>query len=140
VTASQGRDRVTLVSPHGLDAVKDILAREVDPAPSLLRCVLTLDAHYFRGTASVCGTVGEAEFRLLNRRGPGFSLRATGRLIPTATGSEIVVSFARPWFPDVLATLLPDRYRDDRETILGFLRTHLKATVTEESQQGAPAS
>jgi hypothetical protein len=117
---------VRLVSPHDPRKVVEILRREVDSPPSFLRCALTLNAHYFHGTSSVCGVVSEQGFELRCRNGPGFSIRAQGTLKPVEQGTEIQMHFSGPRFPDVLGLLLGD-YRDDRKRILGFLMTHLHA-------------
>jgi len=73
---------MVLVTPYDPRSVVEILHREVDPPPSILRCVLTLHASYFAGTSPVCGRVTERGFELRNRFGPGFSLRAKGMLSP----------------------------------------------------------
>ncbi len=80
---------MVLVTRHAPRGAVEILRREVDPPPSLLRCLLTLNASYFAGTSPVCGRVTERGFELRNRSGPGFSppagpdpVRRTGWLCP----------------------------------------------------------
>ncbi len=67
-----------LVSPYDPRKVLDLLEREVDRPPSPWRSLVTLNGHYFSGTAPVCGTVHEEGFELRSRSGPAFSLRANG--------------------------------------------------------------
>lgn len=115
-----------LVSPHGPLKVFETLKREIDRPPSLWRSLITLNVHYFSGTAPVCGTVHERGFELRSRRGPAFSLRAKGSVRETHGGTEIAITFFRPVFPDI-AGLLFRRYERDRETIVGFLKQRLHA-------------
>ena len=116
-----------LTSPYQPHEVVKILREEVDRPPSLLRCIITLNAHYYAGTAPVCGTVSESGFELRNRSGPGFSLRAKGRLSRVDEGTEIEISFAQPIFPYLFWAILFNRYQYDREKILSFLKEWLKA-------------
>lgn len=127
--------RVKLFTRHAPEKVLEILSREVDPYPSLLRCILTLNLRYFRGGSRVCGRIAGRELELWNRQGPGFSLRAVGTVAPARDGgSELTLRFTKPIFPDVLGVLVLRRYLGDREVILGFLSEHL-GTV-----EAAPAS
>lgn len=116
-----------LTSPHKPDKVIEILSEEVDKSPSLWRCIISLNAHYYSGTATVCGTVSESGFELRNRSGPGFSLRAKGRLMGVDKGTEIEIHFSKPAFPDFLGVIFLSRYQHDQEKIVGFLKHHLKA-------------
>ena len=112
-----------LVSPHAPSSVMDRLRNEVDSRPSFLRSLLTLSAHYYRGTSPVCGTIGESRFELLNRSGPAFSLRARGSVTRTDEGTEIQLTFRRPAFIEIY----PGRYRHDRDVIIAFLKQRLGA-------------
>lgn len=116
-----------LVSPYPPREVFAILEREVDAPPSIFRAVLTLNASYFVGTARVCGSVSESGFELRSRNGPGFSLRANGTFAKAGAGTEIVIAFAGPALPDILGAAF-GRYRNDQETIVTFLKEHLRAT------------
>ena len=124
-----------LTSPHQPHEVVEILRDAVDRPPSLLRCIITLNAHYYTGTAPVCGTVSESGFALCNRSGPGFSLRAKGRLSKVDEGTEIEISFAQPIFPYLLWGIFFNRYHYDREKILNFLKEQVKAK--EKAEPGA---
>ncbi len=119
------RDLV-LVSPHSPAKVLAILEREMDRYPGVLRTLLTLNAHYFAGTAPVCGKVGGAGFEMRNRSGPFLSLRATGTVCEISGGSKIVLALSRPWIPDPVGILLK-RYDRDLEIILAFLGQWLSA-------------
>ena len=124
-----------LISPYQPHEVVEILSEEVDKPPSLLRCIITLNAHYYAGTAAVCGTVSESGFELRNRSGPGFSLRARGRLIKVDEGTEIEINFAQPIFPYLFWSIVFNRYQHDREKIVSFLKEWLKAQ--EKAEPGA---
>jgi hypothetical protein len=124
-----------LTSPYQPHEVVKILREEVDRPPSLLRCIITLNAHYYAGTAPVCGTVSESGFELRNRSGPGFSLRAKGRLSKVNEGTLIEISFAKPIFPDIFGAIVFNRYQYDRERIVNFLKEWPKAK--DEAAPGA---
>jgi len=126
-----------LISPYKPYEVIEVLKEQVDRPPSLLRCIITLNAHYYSGRAAVCGTVGESGFELRNRSGPGFSLRAKGRLVEIDKGTEIEIQFSKPIFPDFLGVILFNRYQHDQEKIVGFLKHNLKAK--EKAEQSASA-
>ncbi|HJX23249.1 MAG TPA: hypothetical protein VJ574_02420 [Candidatus Bathyarchaeia archaeon] len=116
-----------LISPYKPNEVTKVLREEVDRLPSLLRCIITLNAHYYSGTASVCGTISEYGFELRNRSGPGFSLRAKGTLTELNNGTEIQINFSKPMFPDLFGVILFNRYEHDRQKIVSFLKEYLKA-------------
>jgi hypothetical protein len=82
-------------------------------------------------------TVGESGFELRNRSGPGFSLRAKGRLVEIDNGSEVKIQFSKPTFPDFFSVILFNRYQHDQEKIVGFLKHYLKAN--EKAEQSASA-
>jgi hypothetical protein len=126
-----------LRSPYKPHEVIKILQEEVDKPPSLLRCIITLNAHYFSGTAAVCGTISESGFELRNRSGPGFSIRAEGTLTDINGGTEIQINFSKPMFPDVFGVILFNRYQHDQERIVGFLKHYLRAK--EKAEQSASA-
>ena len=126
-----------LISPYKPHQVIEILREQIDKPPSLLRCIVTLNAHYYSGTAAVCGIVSESGFELRNRSGPGFSLRAEGRLIEFDRGTKIEIHFSKPIFPDLFGVILFNRYQHDQEKILSFLKHYLKAK--EKAEQSAPA-
>lgn len=123
-----------LISPYKLHEVVEILKEEVDDPPSLLRCIITLNAHYYVGTAAVCGTVSESGFELRNRSGPGFSLRAKGKLGKDNEGTKIDISFFKPALPDIFGVILLNRYEHDREKIVSFLKEYLKAKEKAEQK------
>jgi hypothetical protein len=116
-----------LTSPYNPHKVIEILSEEVDKPPSLSRCIISLNAHYYSGTAAVCGTVSESGFELRNRSGPGFSLRAKGRLIGLGKNTDIEIHFSKPVFSDFLGVIFFNRYQHDQKKIVGFLKHHLKA-------------
>ena len=113
---------LTLLSPYRPQEVLDILRREIGEPPSLWRCILTLNVHYFVGTTAVCGRLTESGFDLRNRAGPGFSLRALGSVRAGHVGSEIALTFREPRLP-FAADL-----RMDRDVIVSFLTKHLRAS------------
>lgn len=118
---------MVLVTPHTPSRVIEILRREMDGIPSLLRSLLTLNARYFRGTSAVCGRITRAGFELRSRGGPAFSLRAHGTLSVASDGlTEIELRFSRPRIPDLLGSAL-GRYRQDQQQIVAFLGKHLAA-------------
>jgi hypothetical protein len=125
-----------LKSPYKPHDVTEILREEVDKPPSLLRCIVTLNAHYYSGTAAVCGTVLDSRFELRNRSGPAFSLRAKGTLSEIKDGTEIQINFSKPMFPDILGVILFNRYQYDQEIIIGFLKHYLRAK--EKGEESAP--
>jgi len=95
---------------------------------SLQRSLFTLGAHSFVGRSAVCGLITETGFDLRNRKGPAFSLRATGTLAAGSDGStEITLSFSKPVLPDLIGVLVFDRYRWDRQAIVSFLEGYLAA-------------
>lgn len=119
---------MVLVTPHEPQTVIEILRREIDALPSLLQSLFTLNARYFVGRSAVCGRITETGFDLRNRKGPAFSLRATGTLTAGSDGStEITLSFSKPVVPDLIGVLVFDRYRWDRQTIVSFLEKYLAA-------------
>jgi hypothetical protein len=122
-----------LISEYITSEVIKILRDEVDEPPSLFRCLVTLNAHYYSGTSSVCGTVTEAGFELRNRNGPAFSLRAYGTLAGIKAGTEIRIKFKKPFFSDFIGVVLFNRYSHDKKKILSFLEQYLKAKeITEQ--------
>jgi hypothetical protein len=125
---------VILVSPHQPNKVLEILEREIDRPPSLLRSLLTLNAHYYAGDAPVCGKVHAYGFELRNRKGPAFSLRAIGKLNVVSDGTEIEVTFTSPTLPDPVGWLFR-RSERDRSTIVRFLKQRLQAT--ERAHEGS---
>lgn len=98
----------------------------MDGYPSISRTLLTLNAHYFSGTAPVCGSVSGSGFEVRNRSGPSLSLRARGTIVPASKGSCVHLTFDRPWVPDLVG-LLVGRYDHDRDVIVGFLKKVLAA-------------
>ena len=115
-----------LRTPYEPSEVVTILKDQVDRLPSFLRCLFTLNAHRFRGTSPVCGTVRETGFELRNRKDPFLSLRATGLFIKVPEGAEIEIRFKKPMFQDVFGIILFRRYEDDQKVILSFLEEWLK--------------
>jgi hypothetical protein len=103
------------------EEVIDILRKEIDHLPSLLRCLFTLNAHRYRGTSVVCGKVRESEFELRNRRDPYLSLMAIGKVRGTTNGTEIDLRFEKP----VLYSIFQIFHTDDREVIMMFLNENL---------------
>jgi hypothetical protein len=119
---------MVMTTPHPPRRVFETLRREIDAFPSFLRSLFTLNARCFVGTSAVCGRITETGFELRNRKGPGFSLRATGTLEAVRGGStEIRLSFSKPVLPDLIGVLVFDRYRWDRQAIVSFLERYLAA-------------
>lgn len=126
---------MVLVTRHEPNKVLEILRREVDPLPSLLRSLLTHNAGYYVGHSAVCGVITDTGFCLRSRRGPAFSLRAKGSLAVAPDGStEITLMFSKPPIPDVVGVLLLGRYRYDRQTIASFLGARLGAVERDAPQ------
>ena len=109
----------------------EILSEQVDNPPSILKCLFTLNAHYFKGTSPVCGKVSASGFDLRNRKGPSFSLGARGNLFKVKNRTEIEISFSKPIFPDLLG-LLFNRYEEDQRVLLDFLEKWIKANGVAE--------
>jgi hypothetical protein len=110
------------------DEVIAILRREIDHMPSLFRCLVTLNAHRYRGTSTVCGEVRGNEFELRNRRDPYLSLTIIGKVCGTNDGAEIEIRFKR----SVLYKIFQIFHTDDREVILKFLNENLQLKNTPE--------
>jgi len=119
-----------LTSPYKPETAINILKEQIDAFPSFLKCVVTLNAHYYSGTSPVCGNVTDSGFELRNRSGPRFSLRAKGRLVATREGTNIEIHFIKPLVPDLWGMLFK-RYKHDRQIIMTFLKEWLK--ITEEA-------
>ena len=126
-----GIKKMILKSPFASSQIKELLYEQVDKPPSILRCLLTLNAHYFKGTSPVCGKVSEGGFDLRNRKAPFFSLRARGKLSPVKTGTDVELIFSRPLVPDLFGSLL-NRYKEDKKVILDFLNEWLKTNGSAE--------
>ena len=114
-----------LRSPYTPNQINKILHKQVDKPPSIMRCLITLNAHYFTGISPVCGKVNGSGFDLRNRKGPSFSLRVKGKFLKLKEGTEIELSFSKPIFPDILG-LLFNRYKEDKRLILNFLKEWIK--------------
>lgn len=115
-------DRNTILqTKHSLNQIVKILREQLDVYPSLLKCLLTLNARYWKGSSRVCGIIDEDEFELRNRQGPGFSLIARGKLSEVKSGTRILLTFSKPNFIMRLQSLFLNRYEDDRKVILDFL-------------------
>lgn len=110
----------TLLYP---DEVLDILKREIDQTPSILRCLLTFNAHRYVGTSVVCGEVKDNQFELRNRRDPYLSIKAFGQIIGKEKGTEIQLGFKKPWLYKIFRIF----HTDDIDVILKFLKEKLKA-------------
>ena len=118
-----------LQTPLNPDEVLDILKREIDRKPSIIRCLVTLNAHRYRGTSAVCGEVKENEFELRNRRDPYLSIRAVGQILGKKEGTEIQVEFEKPCLYEIFRIF----HTDDSDVILKFLKEKLKAEKTYEA-------
>ena len=120
-----------VISPYKPYEIIGILNEQIDRRPSFIRCLLSLNAHYFTGTSPVCGNVGESEFELRNRRGPYFSLRVKGILSESSSGTDIELNFSKPVLPDFMG-LFVNRYNKDRQIVLNFLTDWIKITFSAE--------
>ena len=120
-----------VTSPYKPHEISKILCEQVDQRPSALRCLLSLNAHSFVGKSPVCGDVGESEFELRNRNGPYFSFRVKGELTENSSGTDIDLSFLKPFFPDILG-LLVNRYKKDKQVVFHFLREWIKINSNAE--------
>jgi len=116
-----------LITPYKLDKVIEILKENIDQTPSFLRCIITLNAHYYHGTSAACGTISEPCFALRNRKSPWFSLIAEGVFKKIENGTEIHIKFSKPILPDIFGVILFNRYHYDQKRIIDFLRQYLKA-------------
>ena len=128
-----GLKHMKLTSPYTPSQIRDILYEQVDEPPSLLKCLLSFNAHFYKGTSRVCGKIGDSEFDLRNRKGPYASLRAKGTLTKSKTGTDIELNFLKPMFPNISALLL-NSYKYDRQVILDFLKEWLKINEIAEPQ------
>jgi hypothetical protein len=99
-----------LTSQYKTQEIIKILREEIDDYPSIIRCIITLNAHYYQGTSPVCGVITDCGFELKNRKGPGFSLIAKGRLAETDSGTDIEIDYSKPLFPDILGVIFFNRY------------------------------
>ena len=115
-----------LISPYTPNKVIEILKEEIDSYPSMLRSILTLNAHYYQGTSEVCGKVDKSEFILKNRNGPGFSLIAKGKVTKNKGGTEIEINFEKSILNRFIGIILFNRFEYDQEVILTFLKKWLK--------------
>ncbi len=97
------------------------MKREIGRKPSILRCLVTLNAHRYRGTSVVCGDVKGNEFELRNRRDPYLSIRAVGQIRGKKEGTEIQLDFEKPCLCKVFRIF----HTDDRDVILNFLKEKL---------------
>jgi hypothetical protein len=68
-----------------------------------------------------------------NRSGPSLSLRATGVVVGTLRGSEIVLTLSRPPIPDPVGIMMR-RYDRDLEVMLTFLERTVGARPPGASQ------
>lgn len=121
-------ETVLLHSPHAPAKVLAILQREMDGFPSVLRSLLSLNAHHFRGTSPVCGRVLDGGFELRNQMGPSLSLRALGSVHAADGGSRIVLTMRRPLVPDLVG-IVTGRYARDAQVILAFLERTVGAVA-----------
>ena len=121
--------RMLVKTSYTPNEISALLGEQVDPYPSMIRCLLTLNTHYYRGTSPVCGTIDESQFELRSRKAPYWSLRVKGEISAIESGSEIQLEFSKPLFPNLL-DLLFNQYEFDKETILEFLKKWLRIEVT----------
>ena len=119
-----------LKSPFKGNEIFAILKEEVDNPPSLFRCLLTFNAHRYRGTSKVCGVVKESEFEVRNRKDPYLSIKAKGQMRDIEEGSEIEIKFKEPLLYSVFRFLRGN----DRQAILEFVKENLKAEEVAEPQ------
>ena len=112
-----------LKSPFKSNEILTILKEEIDPLPSLVLCLLTLNAHRYRGTSKVCGKVRESGFELRNRKDPYLSIKAMGNWVDIEGGTEIDIKFDESFLYKAFRFFRGD----DRKKILGFLEENLKA-------------
>ena len=116
---------MNFTSPYKPAEIKEILYEQVDKFPSFIRCLITLNAHYFTGTSPVCGNVTDSGFELRNRKGPYWSLRVKGFFSEIDSGTNISISFSKPLFPDLLGFIF-NRYKDDEKVVINFLQRWIK--------------
>lgn len=117
---------VTKLNPEDVIA---ILRREIDHMPSLLRCLVSLNAYRYRGTSIVCGEVRGNEFELRNRRDPYLSMKAIGKVCGANDGAEIELRFEKP----ALYNIFQIFHTDDQEVILKFLNENLQLKNTPQT-------
>ena len=113
-------------SPFSERKVVNILSEEIDQIPSILKCIISLNANRYVGTSKVCGTITGNNFELRNRRDVFFSIRAVGSIIAEKSGSTIEIRWVYPKFPDIFSVVFLRRYAIDKDVILGFLREFLR--------------
>jgi hypothetical protein len=112
-------------SPYKPQEIFDILQEQTGLLPNVMKCLISLNSHYYKGTAPVCGIVNKSKFELRNRKGPYWSLRVNGLISECGNGSEINISYSKPLFPDLLGFLF-NRFKYDKQIILNFLREWIK--------------
>jgi len=124
-------------SPYSKIKVIDILNDQVDPFPSIVRCLITLNAFRFVGTSRVCGIINNNTFEIRNRKDPYLSLRAKGKFFENKNGTIIEMVWSKPKF-FFLAGFLRS-YSNDKKIITNFLEEWLKIKrVTNEAKPKAP--
>ena len=126
-----GINDMKLKSSYSPDEIYEILCEQVDKPPSILRCLISLNAHYYIGTSPVCGKIEKSQFDLRNRSGPYYSLRVKGFIKKINSGAEIEVRFSKPLFPDLLG-LFKNRYEIDKKIIFEFLEDWIKTNTIAE--------
>ena len=89
LTLAFGIEHMKLKSPYTPSQIREILYEQVDKPPSFIRCLLSFNAHFYKGTSRVCGKIGDNEFYLRNRKGPYTSLKAKGTFTKSIVGTDI---------------------------------------------------
>ena len=113
-------NKITLYTDLTPEQAISLLRDEIDKEPSLFRCFISLNSHYYIGTSKVCGKIWNNSFILKNRKGPSYSLRASGNIINHDDKSLIEIIFTKPILPDILRIF--NGYKEDKEIIINFLK------------------
>jgi hypothetical protein len=111
-------------SPYSNRKVIEILNDQLDPFPSLLRCLITLNVFRFSGTSRVCGVANNNTFEIRNRKDPYFSLKAKGEFIKDKNGTIIKMFWSKPKL--FFLTGFFKSYSYDKRIITNFLEEWLK--------------
>lgn len=103
--------------------VIEILNDQIDPFPSIMRCLITLNAFRFSGTSRICGVVNNNTFDIRNRKDPYLSLRAKGEFLEDKNGTIIKLLWSKPKFYFLTGFLRSYSY--DKRIIMNFLEEWL---------------
>ena len=100
-----------------------LLGTKIDPPPTILQCIATLNFSYWYGRSSVCGSVNSNGFSIRSRRGPGFSIEVVGHFVTNSNGTRIEVSTNKSF---LAKTYQWTRDRREEQQLVEFVRVTLE--------------